>query len=138
MLAASGPAQQRSNATILQVMSGLKRVEDQKYEMKKLSSTNNLEPCQTDGKEGGKEDVGSKNADGNGNESIKRESDSTDKKVRFYFLGWIECIMGPVPGTADSSSINCISYYSCMSRLVFFYKNKFNLQFEKRSHLIFT
>ena len=95
MLAASGPAQQRSNATILQVMSGLKRVEDQKYEMKKLSSTNNLEPCQTDGKEGGKEDVGSKNADGNGNESIKRESDSTDKKVRFYFLGWIECIMGP-------------------------------------------
>jgi len=63
------------------VMSGLKRVEDQKYEMKKLSSTNNLEPCQTDGKEGGKEDVGSKNADGNGNESIKRESDSTDKKA---------------------------------------------------------
>ena len=63
-------------------MSGLKRVEDQKYEMKKLSSTTNLDPCQTGGKETSEETLGCKNLDRNGKGSIKRERNSSDTKVR--------------------------------------------------------
>ena len=62
-----------------QVMSGLKRVEDQKMEMKKSSSTTSLDPEPTASKE--VSELGSgKNQDRNGSGSIKRKS--SDKKVR--------------------------------------------------------
>ena len=60
-------------------MSGLKRVEDQKIEMKKSPSTTSLDPSQTASKEAS-EVGGGKNQDRNGNGSIKRNS--SDKKVR--------------------------------------------------------
>ena len=63
-------------------MSGLKRVEDQKMELKKSSSTSSLDPAQTAGKEVS-ELGGGKNQDRNGNGSIKRNS--SDKKVRKRF-----------------------------------------------------
>ena len=62
-----------------QVMSGLKRVEDQKMELKKSSSTSSLDPAQTASKEVS-ELGGGKNQDRNGNGSIK--GNSSDKKVR--------------------------------------------------------
>ena len=64
-------------------MSGLKRVEDQKTEMKKSSSTTSLDPSQSASKEVS-ELGGGKNQDRNGNGSIKRNS--SDKKVRKRFL----------------------------------------------------
>ena len=66
-----------------QVMSGLKRVEDQKLELKKSSSTSSLDPAQTASKEVS-ELGGGKNQDRNGKGSIKRNS--SDKKVRKSFL----------------------------------------------------
>ena len=57
----------------LQVMSGLKRVEDQKMEMKKSSSTSSLDPEQTASKE--VSELGSdKNQDRTGPGSIKGKS----------------------------------------------------------------
>ena len=70
-------------------MSGLKRVEDQKMEMKKSPSTTSLDPSQTASKEvsetgAGTGAGGGKNQDRNGNGSVKRNS--SDKKVRKSFL----------------------------------------------------
>ena len=68
-------------------MSGLKRVEDQKMEMKKSPSTTSLDPSQTASKEVNETGAGAgggKNQDRNGNGSVKRNS--SDKKVRKSFL----------------------------------------------------
>ena len=64
-------------------MSGLKRVEDQKMEMKKSSSATSLDPEQTASKEASELESG-KNLERNGKGSIKRNS--SDKKVRTRFL----------------------------------------------------
>ena len=64
-------------------MSGLKRVEDQKIEMKKSWSSSSLDPAETESKEVSEAEQGAKNKDRNGGGSIKRNS--SDKKVREKF-----------------------------------------------------
>ena len=64
-------------------MSGLKRVEDQRMELKKSCSTSSLDPAEADSKEVSEREPGAKNKDRNGNGSIKRNS--SDKKVRKKF-----------------------------------------------------
>ena len=64
-------------------MSGLKRVEDQKMEMKKSSSSSSLDPAQTASKDVSEQLGGGKNPDRNGNRSVERNS--SDKKVRKDF-----------------------------------------------------